>query len=94
MTRAAAGLQVARTIDPERQSQSQSRSSAPTMRARDGSVSTLLNLRRAPQVAMCEPALEFDSFGQMQGAASVHNALMQYLTNWYGFPTLKTWDFD
>lgn len=67
---------------------------APQHRVRDPSVSTLQNLQNPPQAAIYEPAMEHDSFGQTQGAAHVHAALVQYLTGWFGFPTLQTWDFD
>lgn len=90
MKKAATSAARNRTASPDRQSNS----SNPAMRTRDASVSALLNLENPPQVAIYEPALEFDSFGQTQGAVSVHNALMQYLTQWYRFPALKTWDFD
>ena len=67
---------------------------APQQRLRDPSLSTLQSLQDPPQAAIYEPAMEHDSFGQTQGAAHVHAALVQYLTGWFGFPTLKTWDFD
>ncbi|KAF2165157.1 hypothetical protein M409DRAFT_67433 [Zasmidium cellare ATCC 36951] len=90
MKRAATATSKPRTSSPDRLSESSSQA----MRTRDSSVSALLSLDSPPQVAIYEPALEFDSFGQSQGAVSVHNALMQYLTQWYHFPALKTWDFD
>ena len=57
-------------------------------------MSALQNLQGPPQAAIYEPAMEHDSFGQSQGAVAVHTALVQYLTNWFGFPTLQTWNFD
>ncbi|KXT07107.1 hypothetical protein AC578_2442 [Pseudocercospora eumusae] len=63
-------------------------------RVADQSVMLLQNLKTPPQAAIYEPALELDSFGQTQGATAVHSALVQYLTGWFGFPVLQTWDFD
>ncbi|GIZ46402.1 hypothetical protein CKM354_000952800 [Cercospora kikuchii] len=67
---------------------------SPQPRQKDPSVLALQALRDPPQAAIYEPALEHDSFAQTQGAAQVHSALVQYLTGWFGFPTLQTWDFD
>jgi hypothetical protein len=61
---------------------------------KDSVISDLQNLGDRPQTAIYEPAMEFDSFGQTQGAAAVHSALSQYLTGWFGFPVMQTWDFD
>ncbi|KXT15869.1 hypothetical protein AC579_5526 [Pseudocercospora musae] len=63
-------------------------------RVTDQSVTFLQNLRTPPQAAIYEPALEHDSFGQTQGAVAVHSALVLYLTGWFGFPVLQTWNFD
>lgn len=68
--------------------------SNPSIRSRDMSISALLRLEKPPEVAIYEPALELDSFSQSQGALSMHNTIVQYLSHWYGFPTLATWDFD
>ncbi|KAI5368014.1 putative signal transduction response regulator, receiver domain, histidine kinase/HSP90-like ATPase [Septoria linicola] len=62
-------------------------------RLSDPCIAALQSLRTPPQVAIYEPAMEYDSFGQTQGAAHVHSVLVQYLTGWFGFP-LQTWDFD
>lgn len=64
------------------------------LQVKDPSVSALQNLQNPPQAAIYEPAMEHDSFGQSQGAVAIHTALVQYLTSWFGFPTLQTWDFD
>lgn len=64
------------------------------LQVKDPSMSALQTLQNPPQVAIYEPAMEHDSFGQSQGAVAVHAALVQYLTGWFGFPTLQTWDFD
>ncbi|EME47584.1 hypothetical protein DOTSEDRAFT_50958 [Dothistroma septosporum NZE10] len=64
------------------------------LQVKDPSMLALQNLQNPPQAAIYEPAMEHDSFGQSQGAVAVHTALVQYLTNWFGFPTLQTWDFD
>lgn len=67
---------------------------APQQRLRDPSVPTLQALQSPPQAAIYQPAMEHDSFGQTQGAAHVHATLVQYLTGWFGFPTLQIWDFE
>ncbi|CAK1361858.1 unnamed protein product [Cercospora beticola] len=67
---------------------------SPQFRQKDPSVLALQALRDPPQAAIYEPALEHDSFAQTQGAAQVHSALVQYLTGWFGFPTMQTWNFD
>ncbi|KAF2216376.1 hypothetical protein CERZMDRAFT_81499 [Cercospora zeae-maydis SCOH1-5] len=67
---------------------------SPMSRQKDSSVLALQALQHPPQAAIYEPALEHDRFGQTQGAAQVHSTLVQYLTGWFGFPTLQTWDFD
>ncbi|KAM3422888.1 Hybrid signal transduction histidine kinase B [Cercospora zeina] len=67
---------------------------SPLTRQKDSSVLALQALQDPPQAAIYEPALEHDSFGQTQGAAQVHSTLVQYLTGWFGFPTLQTWNFD
>ncbi|SMR45988.1 unnamed protein product [Zymoseptoria tritici ST99CH_1E4] len=77
------------------------RTASPSSRAqttghftKDSIISELQSLEAPPQTAIYEPAMEFDSFGQTQGAAAVHSALAQYLTGWFGWPVMQTWDFD
>ncbi|KJX98925.1 hypothetical protein TI39_contig382g00015 [Zymoseptoria brevis] len=77
------------------------RTASPSSRAqttghftKDSTISELQSLEAPPQTAIYEPAMEFDSFGQTQGAAAVHSALAQYLTGWFGWPVMQTWDFD
>lgn len=60
----------------------------------DASMNALRNMPNPPQAVIYEPALEHDSFGQTQGVSIVYSALVQYLTGWFGFPTLQNWNFD
>lgn len=69
-------------------------SSPPGTFTKDSTIFTLQQLESPPQTAIYEPSMEFDSFGQTSGAAAVHLALTQYLTGWFGFPVMQTWDFD
>ena len=68
--------------------------SNPIAQTKDANISALLMLRTPPQVAIYEPSLEHDSFGQSQAATAVHFALVQYLSGWFGFPTLKLWTVE
>lgn len=61
---------------------------------KDSTIFALQHLQSPPQTAIYEPSMEFDSFGQTSGAAAVHSVLTQYLTHWFGFPVMQTWDFD
>jgi CheY-like chemotaxis protein len=63
-------------------------------RTRDPSVNALKKLPQKPQVAIYEPALELDSFGQSQGALAIHKVVVRYLAGWFQFPTLQTWNHD
>jgi CheY-like chemotaxis protein len=62
--------------------------------SKDPSVTALKRLPVPPQAAIYEPALLLDSFGQAQGALHVHSALVRYLSDWFHFPTLQTWNFE
>lgn len=61
-------------------------------RPKDPSVVTLQRKFRRPQAAVFEPALQHDSFGQVQGATAIHRVLMQYLKEWFHMPAVQSWN--
>ncbi|KAK4542686.1 hypothetical protein LTR36_006258 [Oleoguttula mirabilis] len=63
-------------------------------RQKDHSVMTLQIMTHRPQVAIYEPILEDDSFGQPQGVIAIHKTLVHYLSEWYNLPAVQTWDIS